>query len=159
MRKLSCALAALAIAACGGQDSASNISEIETLPADESVSTPGNQLARGAIDSPANTAAPNPAAAMPAALHGRWGLTREDCTSTRGDAKGLVTITADSIRFYESVARPAQVQERTERIIRGEFAFAGEGMEWTGPMIWSADGNRLVRIDSEGDSRLVYTRC
>src|SRR6476659_3156800 len=30
------------------------------------------------------------AAAIPAALHGRWGLTPGDCTSTRGDAKGLL---------------------------------------------------------------------
>jgi hypothetical protein len=160
MRTISCTLA-LALAACGPADRDDpdrQAAEVEVLPPDESVSTPGDALAEGATEAPANAASPNPAAAIPSALHGRWGRTREDC-ALQSDAEGRVTITADSIRFYESVARPLSVQERTDRMIRGEFAFTGEGMTWSGPMIWSVDGNRLTRIDSEGDSRLVYTRC
>ncbi|HYI42180.1 MAG TPA: hypothetical protein VD768_00960 [Sphingomicrobium sp.] len=123
------------------------------------------------VEAPAGTqpqAAPAPsatlpqqgaAATFPAALHGRWGLVPADCTSTRGDAKGLVTITADKVRFYESSAKPAKIVERTNRVIRGEFDFAGEGMEWTNYMTWSVTGDRLTRVDSEEDSRLVYTRC
>ncbi len=107
-----------------------------------------------------NAAAPEASAgSISAALHGRWGLVPGDCTSTRGDAKGLVTIGTDEIRFYESVARPAKIAERTGSKIRGEFDFTGEGMEWTNSMIWSANGNKLTRVDSEDDSRLVYTRC
>jgi len=114
---------------------------------------------------PANATAPGNAgvaggmATIPAALHGRWGLVPGDCTSTRGDAKGLVTISAEGIKFYESVARPAKIVERADSRIRGEFDFTGEGMEWTNPMIWSAAGDKLTRVDSEEDSRLVYTRC
>ncbi len=113
---------------------------------------------------PANAVTPSPAppaeaATIPAALHGRWGLVAGDCTTTRGDDKGLVTISADQIRFYESVAKPAKVTERTDSKIGGEFNFTGEGMEWTKAMIWSAAGDKLTRVDSEEDSRLVYTRC
>lgn len=160
-------IATAALAACSERsaDEANRVAnaevDIDVLPPDESVATPTNDLATGVIDTPPreNAIAPNPKTAIPAALHGRWGLTREDCTSERGEAKGLVTIAADSISFYESIARPADIVERTPTGIRGEFAFAGEGMTWSSPMIWSAQGHRLVRIDSEGDSRLVYTRC
>lgn len=159
--------AAAALAACSDRTAteANDVGnaevEVDVLPPDESVSTPTNDLAAGVIDTPPreNAPAPNPKTAIPAAMHGRWGLTRTDCTSERGDAKGLVTIAADSISFYESAARPADIVELTPTRIRGEFAFAGEGMTWSSPMIWSVEGNRLVRIDSEPDSRLVYTRC
>ncbi len=130
---------------------------------DTESNAPANQSA--ATNTPAPAAAPlQPAndetpATIPAALHGRWGLVPGDCTSNRGDAKGLVTIGADEIRFYESVARPGSIIERTANRIRGEFDFTGEGMEWTNPMIWSAAGDKLTRVDSEEDSRLVYTRC
>jgi len=161
MKRLSLALLVL-LAACGDRDAAADnlaADDVETLPADESAGTPTNDLANGAATAPVDPATGNPQTAIPAALHGRWGLTAEDCLRGRSDAKGLVSISADAIRFYESVARPAQVLERSETRIRGEFAFTGEGMSWTGPMIWSVAGDKLTRIDSEGDSRLVYTRC
>ena len=133
--------------------------DVDILPPDESASTPSSDLATGVADAPGSADAAGPETAIPAALHGRWGLIPGDCTSTRGDAKGLVTIAADSIRFYESVAEPAKVRARTASSIQGDFAFTGEGQEWTSPMSWSAEGNKLTRIDSEADSRLVYTRC
>ena len=38
---------------------------------------------------------------LPAAMRGRWGLTPMDCTSTRGDAKGLMIVGPSELRFYE----------------------------------------------------------
>ena len=158
------AIAALA-GACSGQQSNSAENQaapadVDILPPDESIATPSNDLATGVIDTPPeNAAAPNPETTIPAALHGRWGLTREDCISTRGDAKGQVMISADSIRFYESVAKPARVRGRSGASISGDFAFAGEGQTWTSPMQWSVSGRKLTRLDSQADSRLVYTRC
>ena len=155
---------ALAIVACTDTaDSPENnaaVADVDVLPPDESVATSNEELAIGAVDDPArNAAAVAPEIAIPAALHGKWGLTANDCEPGRSDAKGLVTITADGVRFYESVAKPARVSERTANSIRGEFAFTGEGMTGSGPMSWSVEGDRLTRIDSEPDSRLVYTRC
>jgi hypothetical protein len=111
---------------------------------------------------PANAAAPDAAetrTAIPAALHGRWGLTRGDCAAKDGTDLGLVVLTPDEVRFYESTAKPSKIIERTDSRIRGEFDFVGEGGTWTNHMIWSADGNKLTRVDSEEDSRQVYTRC
>ena len=41
---------------------------------------------------------------IPAQYRGRWGMAAADCTSTRGDNKGLMTVGSTSIRFYESTA-------------------------------------------------------
>lgn len=136
-------------------DSAMNVEE----PATNQPVLPVNNVTQPAPP-PAEDGADEPAAkTIPAALHGRWGLVPGDCTTTRGDEKGLVTITAGEFRFYESVARPGSVTERTDSRIGGKFDFTGEGMEWTNQMTWSAAGNKLTRVDSEDNSRLVYTRC
>ena len=42
---------------------------------------------------------------IPAAFQGRFGLTPDDCTSTAGDAKGLLEITGTELKFYESVGK------------------------------------------------------
>jgi hypothetical protein len=109
-----------------------------------------------------------PLRTIPAAFHGRWGLVPADCTSTRGDAKGLITVTADAIRFYESVARPAALTVVSERRLDGNYAASGEGQTWTllQRLELGADGKTLTRTVDEGDSapapggdRFVYTRC
>jgi hypothetical protein len=105
---------------------------------------------------------------IPAAFQGRWGMVPADCTSTRGDAKGLMTVTADAIRFYESVARPAALTAVGERRLDGNYAATGEGQTWTllQRIEVSPDGKTLTRTIDEGDSapalggnRFVYTRC
>lgn len=153
----------LALAACSGdtddnvpanQDSAMNVGEpTANLPLE-----PVNGVSEPAAPPPTNAAA-DAAKTIPAALHGRWGLVPGDCTTRLGDEKGLVTITAGEFRFYESVARPGSVTERTDSRISGKFDFTGEGMEWSKQMTWSAAGNTLTRVDSEEGLRLVYTRC
>ncbi len=154
---------ALALSACGKRAddrAADDLSGVNGIAAAEPAPNEGAKPPENLAEPATGPAPDEPAATtIPTALHGRWGLVTGDCTSTRGDAKGLVTITAAEVRFYESVARPSKIVERTGSTIRGEFDLTGEGMEWTNSMIWSANGNKLTRVDSEDDSRLVYTRC
>jgi len=157
------------LAACGQQprtvDNAANgaaaSAEIDVLPPDDTVAPPEGDLTTEVASGPARPAGESeaPTLSIPAALHGRWGLVPGDCTSTRGDAKGLVTIGEDSIRFYESRARPVTLRSRSDRAIEGDFAFTGEGQEWTTTMSWSVAGDTLTRVDSTGNSKLVYKRC
>jgi hypothetical protein len=100
---------------------------------------------------------PAPAATIPAALVGRWGLTPADCTSTRGDAKGLMTIGDTSIRFYESTATLEEQRPAIATSFSGRFAFRGEGQSWEKVMTFTRTGDRLERADPEG--RFTYTRC
>ncbi|HEX2804208.1 MAG TPA: hypothetical protein VHN55_09565 [Sphingomicrobium sp.] len=96
---------------------------------------------------------------MPAALHGRWGLTPGDCTSTRGDAKGLLVVTADRLQFYESRAVPAGDVDVSPDSISGDFSFAGEGQEWTKHLSLELQDKKLVRTERDPNASFTYARC
>jgi hypothetical protein len=152
--------AALAVAssACGKPDPVadepSNIVgnvDVETLPGDESAGTPPN--------APAPPEAPTSSTAIPAALHGRWGIAPADCTSTYGDAKGLMTVSADELRFYESVARPTSDVTTLPDAVSGNFTFTGEGQTWTRHEALTVRQGKLVRTESDPMSSYTYARC
>jgi hypothetical protein len=126
----------------------------------------GTPSADGAPPQP-TAAAPTPgaapeagaAAAIPAALHGRWGLTPGDCTSTRGDAKGLLLVSNEGLRFYESRAVPAGNVQTSANSISADFAFTGEGQNWTKFQTLTLDDDRLVRTESSPMASVTYARC
>ena len=163
------ALAVLALAACRQPVDDSNIAidngvnaaeaaaaEIETLPPSET-SAP--------LSASANDAAAQPAEAVlvPPAYRGRWGLVPADCTSTRGDAKGLITIGDASIRFYEAVATLKERRPAIATSFSALFAFTGEGQTWERVETLTLSGDRLERRSTSprGDveDALRYTRC
>ena len=100
---------------------------------------------------------------VPESMQGRWGLVPADCTSTAGDNKGLMTVSADSLRFYESTAEIAEVRERTETRLDAAFSFSGEGMVWARDMVLTVkdSGNTLIREESgpQALQPLTYARC
>lgn len=102
-------------------------------------------------------------ATIPEAAMGRWGLVPADCTTTRGDEKGLMTVGPTTLEFYESRAVPTTVEARSANRIAGTFAFTGEGMEWNRRMALEVrdGGGTLVRRDIDGDAPgvLTYTAC
>ena len=149
---------AFAAAACRPDASDQNIiidnnvaanADIDVLPADES-----------SIANVENAAAAA-AAAIPAAFHGRWGMAEGDCTSTRGDAKGLITITGDTITFYESRAKLGRVTQNAPENFTGVFDFTGEGQNWTKEQNLKLTGssNTLVRTETEPTASFTYRRC
>lgn len=144
----------LALGACdGGAPDTEQTTTPETAGAE--TPTPAETLAPGALP---------PASTIPAAIRGRWGLTLADCEPGRDDAKGLLTITADKLDFYESVGTLDDVKELGESRIRAEFDFVGEGQEWQRDMTLEAreGGTVLIRREdgvdaAPGDFR--YTKC
>lgn len=159
----SLALLALLLAACGGNDPVadepSNIvgnldnAEIETLPADESDASSSAELATG-VDTTGSAEGP-----IPVALQGRWGMTPQDCTSTRGDAKGLITISGDGMKFYEATARPSADAQASADSISGNFDFTGEGQRWTRHQVVEIQKGKLVRTQSDPMESYTYVRC
>ena len=127
--------------------------DIETLPPSEEAGPP-------AADNAAQNE-PALATAIPAAFHGRWGMVAGDCTSTRGDNKGLITVDSNSIKFYESRATLAQVTGDAPENFTGDFRFTGEGQTWTKPQNLKLTGSRntLVRSESEPAMSFTYKRC
>lgn len=113
----------------------------------------------------ANTTQPEPTAdVIPAALRGRWGLVPADCTSTRGDAKGLLAISDTQLSFYESRGTLRDLVESDSSRIVADFDFMGEGQTWQRRMVLDAQdgGDTLVRRDYGEDAMpgaLRYQRC
>jgi len=101
-----------------------------------------------------------PAAAIPAMLHGRWGLTPGDCTSTRGDNKGLLVISADKLTFYESRAVPKTNVQTSSDSFSADFEFTGEGQTWTRyQSLELQKGGKLVRTESGPMASYTYAKC
>ena len=157
----------LALAACGGNDPvAEEADNTAGLPSVDNVAggRDGAPSADGApptnvASAPASAAPSAPAAAIPAALHGRWGMSPADCTSTRGDAKGLLVIGSGGLRFYESRAIPARNVESSSDSFSADFAFTGEGQTWTKFQTLTVEGDKLVRTESSPMASFTYVRC
>jgi hypothetical protein len=155
---IACA-AMLAIVACGGRDPvAKEANKVAGLP----VSDKSGPDATGA---PPAKAAPLPSPpattdeGIPAVLQGRWGLTPMDCTSTRGDAKGLLIVGPDNLKFYESRAVPGQNAQTGTDSISGDFHFTGEGQTWTKFEALELKRDKLVRTESNPLASFTYARC
>jgi len=116
---------------------------------------------------PESTGTPTPtptATEIPASIRGRWGMVPKDCTSKLGDAKGLLTVSAGQLKFYEAVAKLGKVKEADDSRIRATFRYSGEGQTWTQDVVLDAQdgGKTLIRRDYGPDALpgpQKYTRC
>lgn len=160
-RTFSVTLFALALAACQ-QPNDDNIAidesntanaDIETLPPDETMTNVENEVGNSA-EAPGTPA-------IPAAFHGRWGMVPADCTSTKGDTKGLITIDPTSIKFFESKGTLTKVTLNAPENFTGTFAFTGEGQSWTNSQNLKLTGssNTLIRSETDVAQSYSYKRC
>lgn len=159
---------ALAIALAGCNESSPVAEEADNtagLPSIDNVAGAKDGRASADGSAPANVAtqparAPAaPAASIPSALHGRWGMTPADCTSTKGDAKGLLVVKSDGLTFYESRAVPARNVSVSNDSIGADFDFTGEGQSWTKFETLQLSKDKLVRTESSPMSSFTYARC
>jgi hypothetical protein len=130
----------------------------------ETPTVPPTETPEILASAPASPLASPPANAIPQAVQGRWGLAPADCTSTRGDAKGLLVIDATTLKFYESLATLGAIEDVDDDGIEATFAFTGEGQNWALDLdLEVKDGGKtLIRKDNgEGAAPepLKYTRC
>lgn len=151
IRRLSVSLAgAFALAACSGSEQPSD--------------APSTEATVAVTETPTPVASNADELRIPAALRGRWGLVPADCTSTRGDAKGLIVIDDQTIKFYESRAKIDVVKDIRESRVSASFDFTGEGQEWKmdEELELQNDGKELVRTE-RGENAMTeplrYTRC
>ena len=157
---------ALALASCAKHDPvADEASNTAGLPSVDQVA--GGKDGRASADGSAPTNVTTPASAsaaagvvaIPAALHGRWGLTPGDCTSTKGDAKGLLLVTSGELQFYESRAVPAAHVATSDQSIGADFAYTGEGQSWSKFETLQIKKDKLIRTESSPMSSFTYARC
>ena len=150
------AAAALSLAACSDNTPVAEQAEGNDF-------APAPVEADGSAPEPStNDALPEADAAsgpIPAALRGRWGLTPADCQAQAGTPTGLLVITADQLRFYETVAEPGAGIEADADSISGNWTLQGEGMtEQRFQSLTLRDG-KLVRSENGPASSFTYVRC
>ncbi len=131
--------------------------EIETLPPSDSNAVVEEPAANSATPATLPTQIPNQ-------FHGRWALVPADCTSTRGDAKGLLTISDARLAFYESRGTLDKVLGATADSFDARYGFSGEGQTWMRTERFKLVGGKLQRrTDAEAGQEppvnLTYSRC
>jgi hypothetical protein len=96
---------------------------------------------------------------IPTSFVGRWGMTPADCDPDGPAVKGLLTITDDSLKFWESKGNVQQIARRSPYDITLELAMTGEGQSWTSTtrLVLDAAATELVRTDNSHSYR--YQRC
>jgi hypothetical protein len=150
------------IAACSGRDPVANDANAAAAlpaPANDTAPSPAAGPPKNEAE-PASTApAPAPAATIPAALQGRWGLTPADCTTALGDAKGLLVINSGELRFYESRAVPSSNVQSDAKSMSGDFHFTGEGQSWTKYEAIKVDKQKLTRTETNPTASFTYAKC
>ncbi len=158
---IACVLFLLPASACSKRDPVANgANQVIALPAPAKATAPSPAGAPPRQHgSPATAATPAPAAVIPAAIQGRWGLTPADCTSALGDAKGLLIVSPGELRFYESRAVPGANVQSDPATISGEFHFTGEGQSWTRFEALKAGHQKLVRTESNPPASFTYAKC
>lgn len=165
---------ALALAGCGSHGpvakQANNTANlVAVVDQANAVAKAARAQDRNAVAPPARgpaTAAAPPAAApgtsgnalIPAALQGRWGLTPSDCTEPLSNAKGLMVVASNELRFYESRAVPANGVARANSF-NADFRFSGEGQTWVKFETLQLKGDKLMRTESNPMASFTYARC
>lgn len=157
---------ALALAGCAKRDPVAD-NAVNTADLNQVLATANAIANRPAPEAPAapatqeNQASPISAASgdIPTALQGRWGLGPRDCTTTLGDAKGLLIINAHELRFYESRAVPDEKVQFGTDSMSGEFHFTGEGQTWTKYEAIQRQKDKLVRTETNPATSYTYARC
>lgn len=158
-------IAALLLAACsGGEGGGDNEDQpaaqvVERTP-DNLQDDPNNSVVPLAPP-PAPSPTASPVAALPEAFQGRWGMVANDCEPGRADAKGLMTVSADLLRFYESRGRVERARAPRPGTVELDLAFTGEGQAWnrTETLTLTDGGRTLVREEREPAGSYRYTRC
>ena len=149
----------LTLVGCGKPNPVDNQAAKVAASLPEINSTAPTSIGEPHVNTEAAKPLPAATATIPPALQGRWGLSPGDCTTTRGDAKGLLVVTPTELRFYESRAVPAEGVETDGGSIAGNFAFSGEGQSWTKYESLKIDKQVLVRTETKPMASFSYAKC
>jgi hypothetical protein len=152
------------IVACGRRDPVANDTNNRApLPVSSDAAIAAGNAADATGAPPENasgtTQVSDPSQIIPASLRGRWGLTPMDCTSTKGDAKGLLIVSATDLKFYESRAVPTRTAQSGTDSITGDFNYTGEGQTWTKFESLKTRSDELIRTESNPTASFTYARC
>lgn len=151
-------LALLAVVACSSRDPVDDKAKNTAGLPDIKATAPSASGEPHGTTAPAR-ASPAPTVTIPLALQGRWGLSPGDCTTALGDAKGLLVINANELRFYESRAVPAANVNTDANSMSGNFSFTGEGQSWAKYEALTLHKGGLTRTETKPSASFSYAKC
>lgn len=94
---------------------------------------------------------------IPVTFHGRWGVDAEACRNPDASIEGI-TITADELRFHESIGTPTRMVEEGDDRVRLSVDYEGEGQQWTSRQSLQRNGDRLT-LRGPDDVELHRVKC
>jgi hypothetical protein len=170
MKIAAVAAALLALAACSGKplESADNKAaqiDANEAKADAAIQTIVKVDGPGAVAPGVPISKPSPETtdpdALPVPMLGRWGLTVADCDVSNGAPRGLLTIAAKSLKFYDSTATIVSLDKPSQYAVTAGLSYADEGRKWTSveTLALVAGGTALVRTEQSPVHTLRYQRC
>src|SRR3546814_1708683 len=97
----------------------------------------------------------------PVDFQGRWGLVANDCDPARDDNKGLMTVAADTLKFYESRGVVKTVTIASPTKLTADLALTGEGQTWNKIATFTLldGGKTLLRAENDPALSLRYSKC
>ena len=173
---------ALALAACGSPQDEDKLSPDEIRASESAPELPDVALSENPEPEPAPPAATPPAnelenafeeggneldeepippssAPIPAAFHGRWGLTIEDCADPRRDGSEAVVIGSNRIELPDASGQLFQTLGNFPERFIGMFAYNGDSGRWAQKEELSLTGSSNVLIRDADGERFRYRRC
>ncbi|HEV8407845.1 MAG TPA: hypothetical protein VGQ34_07900 [Sphingomicrobium sp.] len=150
------------IAACGNHGPVANGANAVTavpVPVNASTLTPEGAPPENESKFAPEASEGGAPAAIPMTLQGRWGLTPADCTSALAEAKGLLVINANEVRFNKSLAAPANGVQADNQSMNGDFRFSGEGKTWMRFESLKRSGDKLTRTETDPAASYTYAKC
>ena len=151
----------LLLAACSGgtpatddADTDTAVALVETTPAPDETTPPAKDSGNEGI-----AGDDAPAASIPARWHGDWAADDAGCREPDAHIEGL-TISADELRFHESIAVPRSVETLDADSIRVESDYEGQGQQWTATQVLHlSNGDASLRVDGPDGASMTRVRC
>ena len=149
------------LAACSGGTPSTDDAQTDTPVAPVAPAPERDQSTPPANDSgdDRTTAEDAPATTIPARWHGDWAADEAGCREPDAHIQGLA-ISADALRFHESIAVPRSVETLDADSIRVESDYEGEGQQWTATQVLRlSDGDASLQVDGPDGASMTRVRC
>lgn len=155
--------AAIALAGCHASDDSNALSHEDReakAAIDNAVSANQAAAQLGGLPVPQPTAHAL-AYQLPPSFVGRWGMTKADCDPNSLATKGLLTISADHLKFWESKGSVQRIVRHSPYDVTLVLDMTGEGQRWTSTtqLTLDAAATQLVRAERGTPDHYRYQRC
>jgi hypothetical protein len=138
----------------------SNNPEPEPAPAPEPPSNETeNGLAEGDNAMLGNELVPSGTTPIPAAFHGRWGVSVEDCIDPRRDGSEAIVVSANRLELPDASGQLLQTLGNYPERFIGMFGYNGDAGRWAQKEELSLTGSSNVLVRDADGERFRYRRC